>query len=74
MFVFCIVCIILLIVYFICSLCLIIGSAKGKRWWLLPWIVATFLFLLAFLGGVAISGWILGGRVEVILLLVRLSI
>jgi len=67
--VFAIVCIILLVVYLVCSVCLIVGAAKGKRWWLLPWIVATFLLLLAYLGGVCLSIWLFGGRVEILLLL-----
>lgn len=68
-FVFSIVCIILLIVYLACSIFLIVGAAKGRRWWLLPWIVATFLLLLAYLGGVCLSIWLFGGRVEILLLL-----
>lgn len=61
MFVFFIVCIILLIVYLICSLMLMLGSARGSRWLILPWVVATFLFILAYIAGMALSMWLFGG-------------
>merc|ERR1711936_1554726 len=48
MFYFFIVCIVLLGIYLLCSILLIIGACKGSRWCLLPWIVATFLYLLPF--------------------------
>jgi len=69
MFYFFIGCIILLVAYLICSVLLIIGAAKAKRWLLLPWIIATFLFLLAYLGGVIISIILIGSRFEILLLL-----
>jgi len=61
MFVFFIVCIILLIVYLMCSIMLMLGSARGSRWLILPWIVATFLFILAYVTGMALSMWLFGG-------------
>ena len=69
MFVFFIVCIVLLAIYLICSILLIYGACKGKRWCLLPWIIATFLFLLAYLGGCCLSMHLFGGKLEIILLL-----
>ena len=36
---------------------------------MLPWIIATFLFLLAYLGGVIISIILIGSRFEILLLL-----
>merc|ERR1712088_1149927 len=61
MLVFFIVCIILLIVYLLCSIMLMLGSARGSRWLILPWIVATFLFILAYVTGMALSRWLFGG-------------
>jgi len=69
MFYFFIVCIVLLLVYLICSILLIFGAMKAKRWLLLPWIIATFLFLLAYLGGAVLSISLIGGRFEILLLL-----
>jgi len=70
MFYFFIICLILLGIYLICSIFVILGAAKAKRWWMLPWIVGTFLFLLAYLGGVIISIILIGtARFEILLLL-----
>lgn len=69
MLVFFVVCICLLAVYLVCSAALIYGACKAKRWFLMPWIVATFLFLLAYLGGVCLSIWLFGTRLEILLLL-----
>merc|ERR1711953_40773 len=70
MFIFFIACFVLLFVYFIFSILLIYGSAKAKRWLLLPWIIATFLFLLAFLGAVISPIAVgFGRQVEILLLL-----
>ena len=69
MFYFFIVCIILLAIYLICSVLLIYGACKGNRWCLLPWIVATFLYLLAYLGGCCLSIHLFGGQIQIILLL-----
>jgi len=60
MLVFHIVCIILLVVYLICSLMLMYGSFKGSRWLLLPWLVATLLFILAYLTGMCLSTALFG--------------
>jgi len=60
MLVFHIVCIILLVVYLICSLMLMYGSVKGSRWLLLPWLVATLLFILAYLTGMCLSTALFG--------------
>jgi len=69
MFYFFIICIILLVVYLVCSILLIWGAAKGKPWILLPWIIATFLFLLAYLGGVILSISLIGGHFTILVLL-----
>lgn len=43
---------------------------QAKRWLMLPWIVGTFLFLLAYLGGVIVSIYLIGtSRYEILLLL-----
>ena len=42
---------------------------QGKRWLLLPWIILTFLLLLAYLGGTITSIIELGYRFEILLLL-----
>ena len=42
---------------------------QAKRWVMLPWIIATFLFLLAYLAGVIISIILIGRRFEILLLL-----
>jgi len=68
MVVFFIVCIILLIIYLLCSIMLMIGSARGSRWLILPWIVATFLFILSYLVGMALSMWLFGGGLLVLAL------
>jgi hypothetical protein len=68
MVVFFIVCIILLVVYLLCSIMLMLGSARGSRWLILPWIVATFLFILAYLVGMALSMWLFGGGLLVLAL------
>ena len=61
MLVFFIVALVLLLVYAVCSICLIYGAVKGTpRWLLLPWIVATFAFALVFLAGMCLSLWLVG--------------
>merc|ERR1712012_1542913 len=60
MLIFFIVCIILLIVYFVCSIMLMYGSAKNSRWMILPWLVATFLFILAYIAGMILSTYLFG--------------
>ena len=69
MFYFFIVCIALLAIYLLCSILLIYGACKGNRWCLLPWIIATFLYLLAYLGGCCLSIILFGGQIQIILLL-----
>lgn len=69
MFIFFIVSIVLLVIYLLCSVLIIYGACKGKRWCVLPWIVVTFLFLLAYLGGCCLSIALFGGSIEIILLL-----
>lgn len=69
MYYFFIVCIILLAIYLICSILLIYGACKGNRWCLLPWIIATFVYLLAYLGGCCLSMHLFGGQIQIILLL-----
>lgn len=60
MLVFFIVCIILLVVYLVCSLMLMYGAVRGSRWLLLPWLVATFLFILAYIAGMCLSTVLFG--------------
>jgi len=60
MLIFYIVCIILLVVYLVCSLMLMYGSVRGSRWLMLPWIVATFLFILAYITGMILSTVLFG--------------
>jgi len=60
MLIFFIVCIILLLVYLLCSVMLMYGSAKNSRWLILPWLVATFLFILAYVAGMILSTHLFG--------------
>merc|ERR1711923_107653 len=60
MLIFFIVCIILLIVYLVCSPMLMYGSVRGSRWLILPWLVATFLFILAYVAGMCLSTVLFG--------------
>eukprot|EP00088_Acartia_fossae_P012431 TRINITY_DN16405_c0_g1_i2.p1 TRINITY_DN16405_c0_g1~~TRINITY_DN16405_c0_g1_i2.p1 ORF type:complete len:224 (+),score=49.08 TRINITY_DN16405_c0_g1_i2:28-699(+) len=60
MLVFFIVCIILLVLYFLTSIMLMYGSVKGKRWFLLPWVVATLLFIIAYIVGMCLSTVLFG--------------
>lgn len=60
MLIFFIVCIILLLVYLACSIMLMYGSYKGSRWLILPWLVATFLFILAYIAGMILSTILFG--------------
>jgi len=60
MLIFFIVCIILLVVYLVCSLMLMYGSVRGSRWLILPWLVATFLFILAYIAGMCLSTILFG--------------
>ena len=36
------------------------GSAKNSRWLILPWLVATFLFILAYVAGMILSTHLFG--------------
>ena len=36
------------------------GSVKGSRWLILPWLVATFLFILAYIAGMILSTILFG--------------
>jgi hypothetical protein len=60
MLVFFIVCIILLLLYFITSIMLMFGSIKGKRWFLIPWLVATLLFIISYIVGMCLSTVLFG--------------
>ena len=42
------------------SLMLMYGSVKGSRWFLLPWLVATLLFILAYMVGMCLSTLLFG--------------
>jgi hypothetical protein len=50
------------LLYFISSssVLLMYGAIKGRRWFMLPWIVCTFAFLLAYLAGMCLSLWLVG--------------
>ena len=39
---------------------LMYGSVKGSRWLILPWLVATFLFILAYIAGMILSTILFG--------------
>jgi hypothetical protein len=47
-------------VYLLVSLMLMYGSVKGSRWFLLPWLVATLLFILAYMVGMVLSTILFG--------------
>lgn len=68
MLIFFIVLLVFLGIYFICSVLLIVGTYKGKRWLMLPWIIITFLVILAYVGGMLISTWYFGFSIEAIFL------
>lgn len=68
MLIFFIAALILLVIYAICSALLAYGAAKGKRWLMLPWIVVTFAFLLAYLLGMCLTLWLVGIQVVSVLL------
>merc|ERR1711872_741987 len=63
MLIFFIVCIILLVVYLVCSLMLMYGSVRGSRWLILPWLVATCLFIIAYIAGMCLSTVLFGVNV-----------
>ena len=42
------------------SVMLMYGSAKNSRWLILPWLVATFLFILAYVAGMILSTHLFG--------------
>merc|ERR1712203_835175 len=63
MLIFFIVCIILLVVYLVCSLMLMYGSVRGSRWLILPWLVATLLFIVAYCAGMVLSTILFGVNV-----------
>jgi len=63
MLIFFIVCIILLVVYLVCSLMLMYGSVRGSRWLILPWLVATLLFIVAYIAGMILSTILFGVNV-----------
>ena len=50
------------------SALLMYGAIKGHRWFMLPWIVCTFAFLLAYLAGMCLSLWLVGLKVISLLL------
>merc|ERR1719210_2530497 len=63
MLIFFIVCIILLLVYLVCSIMLMYGSVRGSRWLILPWLVATLLFIVAYCAGMVLSTILFGVNV-----------
>merc|ERR1711994_1040335 len=60
MLIFFIVCILLLLVYLACSIMLMYGSVKGSRWLILPWLVATLVFIIAYIAGMILSTILFG--------------
>ncbi len=48
------------VAYLLVSLMLMYGSVKGSRWFLLPWLVATLLFILAYMVGMCLSTVLFG--------------
>jgi len=68
MLIFFIVSLCLLALYAICSTLLMYGAIKGRRWCMLPWVICTFVFLLAYLAGMCISLWLVGLKVISLLL------
>ena len=79
MLIFFIVCIVLLLVYLVCryenadflftthnsqlSIMLMYGSVRGSRWLILPWLVATLLFIVAYCAGMVLSTILFGVNV-----------
>lgn len=68
MLIFFIISLVLLGIYALFSILLIYGAAKGRRWALLPWIVITLAFLLAYLAGMCLTLWLVGAFVLPILM------
>merc|ERR1711972_1255164 len=58
MLIFFIVCIVLLLVYLVCSVMLMYGSVRGSRWLILPWLVATLLFIAIIDSCIALFLWL----------------
>ncbi len=56
------------VVYAVCSVLLMYGSFKGRRWLLLPWIICTLAFILAYFVGMCLSLWLVGIRVVSVLM------
>merc|ERR1711994_563685 len=42
------------LVYLVCSVMLMYGSVRGSRWLILPWLVATLLFIVAYCAGMVL--------------------
>ena len=64
MLIFFIISLVLLAVYAICSILLIWGAVKGYKWLLVPWIIFTFAFVLAYFAGMCLSLWLIGVQVS----------
>eukprot|EP00095_Tigriopus_kingsejongensis_P010651 maker-scaffold627_size122700-snap-gene-0.31 protein:Tk10651 transcript:maker-scaffold627_size122700-snap-gene-0.31-mRNA-1 annotation:"PREDICTED: uncharacterized protein LOC101744482" len=63
MLIFFIASLIVLIIYAVCSGLLIYGVAKAKKWFLLPWIVCTLAFLVAYFIGICLSLFLIGIKI-----------
>merc|ERR1711875_113288 len=50
----------MLIFFIVCIILLMYGSVRGSRWLILPWLVATFLFILAYIAGMCLSTVLFG--------------
>ena len=64
MYVFYVLSIALLVLLAIVSVLCIYGAAKGRRWFILPWVVVTFALLVAYLAGMCLSLWLMGIQVK----------
>ena len=71
---FFILCIGLLAVYLICSVLMIYGVCKGNRCCLLPWIITTFLYILACLGGCFTIIIVFKFHIQIIIILLAIAI
>ncbi len=68
MLVFFVVAIVVLLLYAVCSVLLVWGSYRGRRWLLLPWIVVTLALVIAYLAGMCLSLWLVGIQVVSVLM------
>merc|ERR1712227_686548 len=53
----------MLIFFIVCIVMLMYGSVRGSRWLILPWLVATLLFIVAYCAGMVLSTILFGVNV-----------